>query len=193
MIFQTVYSKETRASSSICLCCISTFYVIFILSFSRCKDTKETLPVRQGLALPEYAVSLRRSSARWHTRHARLFLATYVSRPIASPRLFYLAVPIFLPQTWLNFDYMRQWFYLPRYSPRWCTASCSFQFAKIRRLFQSAKYFMISYLRNKKRRCNKRRHSDELGRQAQYVFLIFLRFMSSSFYQFHAAKIHIIF
>lgn len=27
-------------------------------------------------------------------------------------------------------------------------------------------------------------------RQAQYVFVIFLRFMSSFFYQFHAAKIH---
>ena len=44
-------------------------------------------------------------------------------------------------------------------------------------------------IQNKIRRFNKRRKLDELERQAQYVFFIFLRFMSSSFYQFHAAKI----
>ncbi len=40
-------------------------------------------------------------------------------------------------------------------------------------------------IQNKIRRFNRRRQSDELERQAQYVFLIFLRFMSSSFYQFY--------
>ena len=45
-------------------------------------------------------------------------------------------------------------------------------------------------IQNNFRRFLKRRKLDELERQAQYVFVLFLRFMSSSFYQFHAAKIH---
>ena len=44
----------------------------------------------------------------------------------------------------------------------------------------------LPVIQNKIRRFNRRRQSDELEHQAQYVFLIFLRFMSSSFYQFHA-------
>ena len=50
----------------------------------------------------------------------------------------------------------------------------------------------LQVIQNKIRRILKRRKLDELERQAQYVFVIFLRFMSSSFYQFHTAKIHII-
>ena len=48
----------------------------------------------------------------------------------------------------------------------------------------------LPVIQNKIRRFNRRRQSDELEHQAQYVFIIFLRFMLSSFYQFHAAKIH---
>ena len=39
MLIGTVHLMRLRASSSICLCFISMFYVIIILSFSRCKDT----------------------------------------------------------------------------------------------------------------------------------------------------------
>ena len=48
----------------------------------------------------------------------------------------------------------------------------------------------LPVIQNKIRRFNRRRQSDELEHQAQYVFVKFIRFMSSSFYQFHAAKIH---